>query len=343
MTFNDDRKFNSFSLLRFIWERRKTFLIVCVAAAVLSLAVSFLIKPKYKSTAIVYAPRTNSVAKILLNEESYNERLDIKAYAVEEETEQMMQILNSRDIKDALIEKFNLAVHYDIDTASSHWQTKLYKHLEGEMTIKRTQYGAISISVMDEDPHFASAMANEITSQLDTVKNRIEYERAVAAYNILLDQMNIMDAEVKRIDDSIKIIMEHGVYDFDSQSERVTQQYAIAVSQGNTAAMARLQAEMAKLAEWGPRSASLREAMFEFRKYQALYKAKLLNVQADMSQKMPVKFVVEKAIPADKKAYPKKSVIVVLSTIGAFVMSLFVLLAMEKIKAALLAEGKEEE
>lgn len=343
MSQTEDRNFNSFSLLRFVWKWRKTLLIICLAAAVLSLGVSFLIKPKYKSTAIVYAPRTNSVAKILLNEENYNERLDVKAYAVEEETEQMMQILNSREIKDALIEKFNLPVHYAIDTNAAHWKTKLYKRLTGEMTIKRTQYGAIEISVLDVDPLFASEMANEITNQLDTLKNRIEYERTAAAYKILQEEMDIMNAEVARIDDSIKMIMEHGVYDFESQSERVMQQYAIAVAQGNTAAMNRLQAELEKLSVWGPRSAALREVQFEFREYQALYKAKMMNARVDMSNEMPVKFVIEKAIPADKKAYPKKSLIVILSTLGAFVLGLFVLLTIEKVQAAPLSESEDKQ
>ena len=94
----NDRQFNSFSLVQFMWQKRKTLFLVCLVVAVVSLIASFLVTPKFKSTAIVYAPRTNSVAKILLNEESYNERLDMKAYADDEETEQMMEILNSREI-----------------------------------------------------------------------------------------------------------------------------------------------------------------------------------------------------------------------------------------------------
>ena len=112
MSNQNDKNFNSFSLVQFIWANRKILIIICAIAAVLSLIVSLLIKPKYQSTAVIFAPRTNSVAKILLNEESYNERLDMKAYAAEEETEQMMEILNSRSIKDVLIQKFDLYNQY---------------------------------------------------------------------------------------------------------------------------------------------------------------------------------------------------------------------------------------
>ena len=67
MSQQNKENFNSFSLVQFVWKWRKTIILVCLVTAVLSLIVSFLIRPKFKSTAIVYAPRTNSVAKILLN------------------------------------------------------------------------------------------------------------------------------------------------------------------------------------------------------------------------------------------------------------------------------------
>ncbi len=334
MSQENKENFNSFSLVQFVWKWRKTIILVCLVTAVLSLIVSFLIKPKFKSTAIVYAPRTNSVAKILLNEENYNERLDMKAYAEAEGTEQMMQILNSREIKDILIQKFDLYAHYGIGEKEAHRQTKIYKYLKSDIDIKRTQYGAISVTVTNNDPQLAADMANEIIAQLDTVKNKIEQERTRAAYELLQRQLEVVDAEVQRIDDSIKIVMENGVFDFQTQSERVMQQYAIAVSQGNSAGMKRLEAEMEKLSTWGPRSLTLYEEQAFFREYQALCRSKMMSAIADLSTDVPVKFVLENAIPADKKAYPKKSLIVIFSTLASFILSIFVLLTIEKIDSS---------
>ncbi|MEG2070369.1 MAG: Wzz/FepE/Etk N-terminal domain-containing protein [Bacteroidales bacterium] len=336
--------FNSFSLIQFVWKWRKWITGICIAAAVLSFCFSthWFIRPQFKSTAVIYAPRTNSIAKILMNEQNYNERLDIKAYAVEEETEQMMQILNSQDIKNAIIKKFNLIKHYSIDTNARYWKTKLDKTLTNSITIKRTEYGAISITVMDVDPVLASEMANEIANQLDTVKNRIEHERAMAAYHLLQKQLVDIDAELARVDDSIQVLMQHGVFDFESQSERVMQQYAIAVAQGNSAGVQRLEKELEKLSTYGPRARSLRDLQYGFRSYQTLCKSKMMDAKMDMDSQMPVKFIVEKAIPADKKAYPKKFVIVLISTVAAFILSILVLLTIEKIKLTPILEKKEE-
>ena len=329
----NDQHFNSFSLVQFIWKKRKTLILVCLVVAVVSLIASFLVTPKFKSTAIVYAPRTNSVAKILLNEESYNERLDMKAYADDEETEQMMEILNSREIKDILIDKFDLYNHYGLGEGVSYRQTQMYKYLKGNIEVKRTQYGAIAVSVIDKDPQVAADMANEILVLLDSVKNRIDHERTIASYNLLKRQLEIVDAEVQRIDDSVQVLMQNGVFDFKSQSERVMQQYATAVAQGNTAGMKRLEDELKKMATWGPRSLTLYEEQAYFREYQSVVKIKMMNAIVDMDTEIPVKFVIERAIPADKKTYPKKSLIVLLSTVSAFILAVLVLLTIDKIKS----------
>ena len=220
---NNDQ-YNSFSLVKFVWKWRRWLLIIGLATAILSLLCTYLVAPRYKSTAVIYAPRTNSMSKILLNKENYNERLEVKAYALQEETEQMMQILNALEIKDSLISRFKLAEHYDINPDSKGAETKLYKTLTNNLTFKRTEFGAISITVSDEDPQIACDMADYILSLVDTVKNRTERERAAAAYYALKRQVDSVNKEIARIDDSIQVCMENGVFELKEQTNRVMQQ-----------------------------------------------------------------------------------------------------------------------
>jgi len=337
----NSNQYNSFSLMKFIWAKRKWLMIICAVTIVVSAICSLFIKPKYQSTAVIYAPRTNSMAKILLNEENYNERLDIKAYASEEETEQMMQLLDAREIKDSLIKRYNLAEHYEIDTNSKGWYTRIMKIMKNEIEVKRTNFGAISISVKDHDPVLACQMTNDILRLLDTIKNRTERERAVAAYHALCEQMDSIESEVRRVDDSIQICMQNGVFDVEVQSERVMQQYAIAVAQGNTAAINRLAKEQEKLTLWGPRLDALQNMQYTFLKYQALCKQKMLDARLDMQGSMPVKFVVERPIVADKKCYPKRSLVVLISTLSVLILSVIVLLMIDKIEEK--PSGKAEE
>ena len=342
MRENSRNEYNSFSLLRFVFSKWKIFLIVLVASAVLSFVCASLIKPHYRATAVIFGPRTNAISKVLLADETNNERLDIKAYAIEEETEQMMEILGSRDIKDAIIKKYNMLEHYDLDTTKKYWQTKLYKNMTNSLIIKRTKYGAISITFDDIDPVFACNITNDVLDLLDLTKRRIENERAAAAYAMLEKQLADVNAEIQRVDDTLQMIMEHGVFEFEGQSERVMQQYAIAVAQGNTAAVQRLSVELEKLATWGPRAHALQEVQFNFRKYQSLVKQKMMDTKADMENEIPTKFVVERAIVPDKKAYPKKSVVMTLSVIGSLIVTLIILLVVENLKGTPSLRREEE-
>lgn len=307
-------------------------MIVCVATFFVSAACSFLVRPRYKSTALLYAPRTSSVSKILLNEQNYNERLEIKALATVDETEQMLPFLNSVAIKDSLIEKYKLAEYYNIDVNKKGGMTKLYKTITNNLTIKRTDYGAISLSLSDWDPQRAYEMTLDVVRWLDTIKNAVEYERAQAACIILQNQLDSIEREIAIVNDSIREIMAHGVFDVKLQSERLTQQYAIAAAQGNTAAMQRIIREQDTIAKYGAQLTSYQDLEYNFSKYHALCKQKMMDAKMDMTTIMPVKFVIDKPYPADKKFYPKRSIIVIISTLCAFILTLIVLLTIERIE-----------
>ena len=61
-------------------------------------------------------------------------------------------------------------------------------------------------------------------------------------------------------------------------------------------------------------------------------KGKYLQAKVDAEQNLPHTFVVSRAYPAEKKAYPKRSVIVVVSTLSTFLLALFVLALVESLK-----------
>lgn len=56
------------------------------------------------------------------------------------------------------------------------------------------------------------------------------------------------------------------------------------------------------------------------------------QTESDANAKLNHKFVVEQAVVADKKDKPKRSIVVILGTIGAFVFIVFALLLREKLR-----------
>jgi hypothetical protein len=114
--------------------------------------------------------------------------------------------------------------------------------------------------------------------------------------------------------------------------ERVNQQHAIAIAQGNTAGVQRLQKELEKLEKWGPVAFALRQEHIYLSEQVATAKIRLMAAQMDLSGIMPVKFVIEKAVPTDKKSFPKKIIISIVATIGTFFLTLLTLLFIDKIR-----------
>ncbi|MBK7083345.1 MAG: hypothetical protein IPH53_01165 [Flavobacteriales bacterium] len=56
------------------------------------------------------------------------------------------------------------------------------------------------------------------------------------------------------------------------------------------------------------------------------------QARADMESDLPHKFVVNRAQPADKKSYPVRWLVVVVSTISAFLLALLLIVVQENIK-----------
>ena len=325
---NSKKGFNILLQLAGYW---KLLLILAVVTAVVSFTLSTprFIKPKYRSSVIMFPTSSNAVSQLVLAEGNYNEFLDVTQFGNDQHIEQMIQILQSRDIKDHL--KQNLIRHYDIDTNAKYWETKLYKYVTGNVTFSRTHNLAVQINVEDIDPKLAADMANEVADYYDTLKRRIVQQRSQEAFQILQDEMNKTEEDIALLNDSLSHIMSYGVYDYESQSERLTQQYAVEVAKGNNAAVERLKKELEKLEKWGPLYVSVRDRLYHLKEVQEIYQQKYQNSRVDASYSLPQKFVVERAKVSDKKCYPKKLVITIVTTLCVLLFACFLIVCRESL------------
>ena len=169
---------NSGNLIVFFYKWRKPLLIVTIVAILASVVVSLLIENKYKSTVVLFPTTTSSISKALISEHN-NGKEDVLRLGEEEEAEQMIQILNSDEIRNKIIEKYNLAAHYEIDEDVEYKFTKLQREYENNVTFNRTKFMSVEINVLDHDLDTAALIANDIAAFLDTVKNRMRKEVAI--------------------------------------------------------------------------------------------------------------------------------------------------------------------
>lgn len=325
--------FDSTNLILFLWSKRKLIFIAAGVAMLASVIFSseFFIKPRYKSSVILFPTTNSSISKSLLSENQF-EKENILQFGEEEQVEQMLQLLNSDEIREKVIEKFNLMEHYRIDPDSRYPKTELARKFEENISFNRTEYLSVRIDVMDEDPKLAAIMANEIAAQLDSVKTRMQHERARKALAIVEKEYRDFERYLAAREDTLKKLRGLGILDYDSQVERLSEAYGKALLANNVRAEQAIQAQMNTLAQYGGLYTSIIQDMEHDRKNLSQLKTKFEEAKVDATDKIPHKFVVNEAKAAEKKSYPVRWLIVVVSTFSTMLLAIVYVLLMENIR-----------
>lgn len=324
--------FDSSNLVIFLYKWRKPLFIVILVAVFGSWFFScpWFITPKFKSTVVMFPATSSSISKSLLTEQAMKEQ-DITAFGEDDQAEQLLQILNSNKIRDKVISKFKLMQHYGIDSTSSSKFSTLFKKYENNISFRRTEFMAVQISVYDEDPQLAADIANTIASLLDSTKNEMMRQRSVKGFHVVEAEYNSMKAEKDKIVDSLVALGNLGVNDVENQSQVLNQQYAIALMNGNRSAQAALQKKLDVLGKYGGIYMALKNAL-EFKTEQLiLLETKYKQAKVDAEENLPQKFIVSDAFKAEKKSYPIRWLIVLVSTVSALFMAIIVIMVYEKI------------
>ncbi|MFT4544291.1 MAG: hypothetical protein ACI9UR_000937 [Bacteroidia bacterium] len=332
---NQGLDFDSSNLLLFIVRWRKPLVILTLAAAVLSaiFSDSTFITPKFESTVIMFPTSTASISKSLLSKNNQSKE-DLLSFGEEEQAEQLIQILNSDEIRTRVIKHYNLKEHYGIDSTDQYDDTKLFKEYESNISYKRTEFQSVRIDVLDTDPVLAAKIANNIASLVDSVKNRMQKDRAFKAMRIAEAEYAEMKAYVKELEDSLNTLRGLGVNDYESMSERFNEAYAKAILEGKTQAAEKLSVQLKILSKYGGAYVSIRD-MLEHEKEQLSHlRAKYQEAKVDAEQTLPHKFIVNNAFPAEKKSYPIRWLIVLVSTVSTFILALLVIIGYENVSRA---------
>jgi len=330
----DDRQPNSYSskyLCRLLVDYRRPILIILAVAAFCAVIFSapFFITPLYKSTTVIYPTSSNSTSKVLIST-TYQSEKDIMNFGEDEQTEQMLQVLNSNRVRDKVISRFNLMEHYNIKPDSKYPYTRLNKLYDSRIKFRRTEYNAVKITVLDSDPALSARMANDIAEIFDSTMNQIQKEVAVKAFRLVEDEYNLLCAEMAQLEDSLNTLRKLGVFDYESQVEMLSRQMAVELGKGNTQGIRNIQEQLDILAEYGGASYAINERLDNDRLQLSLVKSKYEEAKMDATQDIPRKFVVTSAFQAERKSYPVRWIIVVVTVLSTFLLLLFCIVAYDR-------------
>ena len=325
--------YNSKYLCKLLVEYRKPILLILAVAALCAVIFSapFFITPLFKSTTIIYPTSSNSISKVLIST-TYQSEKDIMNFGEDEQTEQMLQVLNSNRVRDKVISRFNLMEHYNIKPDSKYPYTKLNKLYDARIKFRRTEYNAVKITVLDSDAALSARIANEIAEIFDSTMNQMQKEVAVKAFRLVEEEYTTLWNEMHQLEDSLNTLRKLGVFDYESQVEMLSQQMAVELGKGNTQGINNIQKQLDILAEYGGASYAINERLDNDRLQLSLVKSKYEEAKMDATQDIPHKFVVTSAFQAERKSYPIRWIIVVVTVLSTFLLLIFCIVFYDRSK-----------
>lgn len=307
--------FDNTPLVKVIYKWKWHIITITLVAAIFGAIFSSarFITPLFKSSAILYPS-------------------NITAYSDETCTEQMIQIMQSQDIMDSVVEKFNLTEHYNIDKSYVYWKTALIGEYRDKVSISRTPYDAVTIVVKDKDPELACDMVNEIIGLYDQKIQKLHKTKSREVLNMFED---ILAKKVKEID-SIKTRMQeigenYGVVDYTQVREYTRGELGVVTSSSKVKSD-KVDDLKKNFEQYGPEIALLSHLLEgENNSYIAIkkdYEQELRFYNADFTYSN----IISSPFVADKKCYPIRWVVVALSALAACIMSILVVYVIENKK-----------
>jgi uncharacterized protein involved in exopolysaccharide biosynthesis len=328
-------------LLVLLAEHWRLLLIGPLVVGLSALAISFLLTPRFQSTARILPPQQSGVAALLASQMGSLAGLAGAAAGIKSPADQFVSMLRSRTIFDEVIERFKLRELY-----GTRYIEETRKELDNRISITAgVKDGVISVEVEDIDPKRAADMANTFVELLgsmvrqlpltEAAQRRTYFEKKLAETRANLDaaQLSLRSSNVDRgvlkaepraaIEEvarlkaavtatEVRVASMRGFLTESNPDMRQAAQELAALrgqlamaEKGNSTTDAAGSDYLSKY-----RDVKYHELLFELmaRQYEL---AKL-----DETRDGPVVQVVDKAVPAEWKSKPKRALIAVITTIA---------------------------
>ncbi len=291
--------FENDEVLGVLWRWKKPLFIVFslsfLGAAIFSSPI--FINPKFKSFARVYP--TN-----------------LKKYSEESPTEQMIQILESDAIRDTLCSRFNLDTLYDIEVDEPFYKDLLFKEYSNHVQFKKTKYESVEIEVLSTNPQVSYDMVKSIIDLYNIQVKTLQDEKLFEAVNTVKDMMDKKKDEMDTLESELNILRrKFGILDYASQVKNLSKEYYKLLARSNVDPnkLAKVKAELDNLKLKGVEYENISGRLWSARDSYNNFKLQFEEHVKELSRKKEYAMKIVNPYKADKKSYPVRWLIVLVS------------------------------
>jgi tyrosine-protein kinase Etk/Wzc len=361
----DSRQEDDVSVLDFlivILKHKKLILGITLSAVAMTLLISLLMTPMYRAETKILPPQQNTsgIASELLSQFSGGGLgLVGGALGLKNPNDIYVGMLESRTIGDRIIDRFKLMEIYDAD-----YMTDARKELDGLLDVQSDKEGIITVSVEDEDPARAAAMANAFVEELRDLTQNLSVTEASQRRLFFEEQLKKAKGDLIRAEDAMKGFQEKtGAIQIDEQAKavidgiaqlraqiaekevelKVMRTYATSANpdlQRTEEALAGMKQQLQRMERGGEKNPDplvptgrmpavgtdyLRK-LRDVKYYETLFDlmAKQYEIaKVDEARNATVIQVLDRAVPPEKKARPKRALMAVVATFTGFFFAVF--------------------
>jgi len=302
--------FNTKEIIAIVLKNKKAIIIVTLLAAIASTVVSYMLKPKFKSYAVVFP-------------------VNLSPSSEESNTEQLLQFFYSEEVKTAVAKKLDLYTHYEVDPNSTGAKSLFDFYFKGNVSISPTLYESIEITVKDESPKMAQDIAQAMIDETNKFIMETKRERLAEYLRNSFAAINRESKEIDSINYQInELRKKYDIIDVASQAKYLSKKMYSdkPLSEANKVTYEGLKTKNVELTKLWSVYSGQAKTLSEFIDQKDKY---LFDYNSNIS----FTNIVSKPTLPDKKFFPVRWLIVTISTLSVLALAaLFFILSNKSVR-----------
>lgn len=363
---DDEGQFDLLDLLFVLAKRKRLIIGITLGSALLIAIISLMMSPIYLAETKIVSPQVNSSMNAqLLNQIGAASGLLGVVPGVKSPNELYIGLLKSRPVLDRIIDRFDLMRLYDVKFREDA-RRSLLKNIKARNDLKS---GIITIGIEDKDPKRSADMANAFIEELRVMNKGLSVTEAAQRRLFFEEQLKDAKDSLSKAEEAMKGFQEKsGAVKIDAQADavirgiselraqsaakevqvRVMRTYSTPQNpdilraeeelKGMKEQLSRLEAKSEGTSVMVPTGNMpstgtqyvrlMRDLKFNETLYELLF-GQFQAAKIDEARDAAVIQVIEKAVPPEKRAWPKRRNMVILAIISGFFVSIALAFFME--------------
>ena len=201
------------------------------------------------------------------------------------------------------------------------------------VTVSKTEYESVDIVVYDTDPVYAAGMIDSMVSYLNKKARFLQREKSYEVLAMSRRRLGLKKIEMDSIEALIQTYRDkYGLLEYKTQAKEYARAYLKALQSGSPRALSESKQMLMSLGEKGGEFSALSEHLWRVRGAYNDLKLEYETFLNDVSKELTYANIVTYPVPADKKSYPIRWLIVVVSVFCSLFMAFLVLLFLDSRK-----------